>query len=392
MKVFVADGAMRSSLSIVRSLGSKGIEVDVGETYRHSTSALSRYCAKSYVYPDPRTSTDEFIQWLMSLVENGDYSAIYATTEAVTLPICYHKERLEHHTRVPFPGYEQLMLTHDKGKTLRIAQNCGVRTPRTVLSPDISDLTEAADTFEFPVVVRSRCKNLWLRGKFTTMNVAAGNYVFDKDALIRQAEAILSQTGAMPLVQEYIPGTGYGVELLLCRGEPRAIFMHRRLREYPITGGASTLREGIYSDALREPAVTLMQNLNWHGLAMVEFKVDSRDGTPYLMEVNGRFWGSLPLAVLSGVDFPYLLHKMIIEGDIPPGEDYRTGLRSRWLIPGDIAWCATSLLRRQNRLSTLRDFFNLRDLNDDIIAWNDILPTFGAMMGASRDLTRVLFR
>lgn len=392
MKIFVADGAMRSSLSIVRSLGSKGIKVDVGETYRHSTSALSRYCTKSYVYPDPKKSPEEFFQWLLTLVKSSDYSAIYATTEAVVLLICYHKETLEQHTRVPFPGYDQLMLTHDKGKTLRIAERCGVKIPRTYLLPALEDLAEAADTLEFPVVVRSRCKNLWSGGKFTTMNVAASNYVFDKEALMHQAETILSRTGAMPLVQEYIPGEGYGVELLLCRGEPRAIFMHRRLREYPITGGASTLREGIYSDALREPAVTLMRNLNWHGIAMVEFKVDSRDGTPYLMEVNGRIWGSLPLAVLSGVDFPYLLHKMTLEGDIPSRNDYHTGLRSRWLIPGDIAWFITSLLRRKNRLSTVRAFFSPRDLNDDVIARDDVLPTLGALNGAVRDLADVLFR
>ncbi len=51
---------------------------------------------------------------------------------------------------------------------------------------------------------------------------------------------------------------------------------------------------------------------------MVEFKADARTGTPYLMEINGRFWGSLQLAIDAGVDFPAILVAAALGAPIPP--------------------------------------------------------------------------
>jgi predicted ATP-grasp superfamily ATP-dependent carboligase len=65
---------------------------------------------------------------------------------------------------------------------------------------------------------------------------------------------------------------------------------------------------------------------------MVEFKLDRRDGIPKLMEINGRFWNSLPLAIAAGVDFPFLLYQMATAGDAPECFNYRVGVKSRWLL------------------------------------------------------------
>jgi predicted ATP-grasp superfamily ATP-dependent carboligase len=183
----------------------------------------------------------------------------------------------------------------------------------------------------------------------------------------------------MPLVQEYIPGDGYGVEVLLNRGEPRALFMHRRLREYPISGGASTLRESVYHEEMKDAALRLMRHLQWHGVAMVEFKLDQRDGLPKLMEVNGRFWGSLPLSIAAGVDFPGLLHEMVTKGDVAPAFDYRLGVKSRWLIPGDMLWFAASFRSRKDKLRVFREFFRTRGIYDDVLTTSDLLPAVGAL-------------
>ena len=112
--------------------------------------------------------------------------------------------------------------------------------------------------------------------------------------LITILDDVFKKSGKMPLIQEYIHGDGYGVEILCNHGEQRAIFMHRRLREYPVTGGASTLRESVYNEKVKNIALDLMRDLEWHSVAMVEFKLDEKDGMSKLMEINGRFWGSLP--------------------------------------------------------------------------------------------------
>jgi predicted ATP-grasp superfamily ATP-dependent carboligase len=126
-------------------------------------------------------------------------------------------------------------------------------------------------------------------------------------------------------------------------------------------------------------ALTLMKRLRWHGVAMVEIKLDADDGRPKLMEVNGRFWGSLPLSVAAGVDFPYMLHEMITKGDVAPAFDYRLGVKSRWLIPGDALWFLASLRSRSDKVRVAREFLHTRGIYDDVLAVSDPLPTLGAM-------------
>ena len=116
-----------------------------------------------------------------------------------------------------------------------------------------------------------------------------------------------------PIVQEWIPDGGgiYGFSALLDEASKvKAAFVHKKLRMYPVQGGPSTLGEGVEHPGIMEMGLSLLKSLNWVGVGMAEFKVDPRDGIPKLMEVNPRFWGSLQLAIASGVDFPYLMLRM----------------------------------------------------------------------------------
>jgi predicted ATP-grasp superfamily ATP-dependent carboligase len=82
---------------------------------------------------------------------------------------------------------------------------------------------------------------------------------------------------------------------------------------------------------------------------MVEFKVDDRDNTPRIMEINARFWGSLQLAIDSGINFPRMLFQMITTGDVPPVSDYKIGVKSRWLM-GDLDHLLMRLLKSETQL------------------------------------------
>ena len=138
------------------------------------------------------------------------------------------------------------------------------------------------------------------------------------------------------VIQEYIPGQGYGFYGLFRYGEPRAIFMHKRRREFPITGGASTSAESYYDERLKEQGIRLLSGLKWHGVAMVEMKRDERDGEYKLMEINPKFWGSLDLSIQAGVNFPYLTAKMALYGDVDPVMDYDRDVKFSWPFPQDL--------------------------------------------------------
>jgi len=136
--------------------------------------------------------------------------------------------------------------------------------------------------------------------------------------------------------QERVVGPGTGVFLLCDHGHLLTAFAHRRLREKPPSGGVSVLCESIPVDRhLLEEAMSLLGPLGWHGVAMVEYKQDHRTGRHMLMEVNGRFWGSLQLAVDAGVDFPYLCYRLATGESVDVPSAYAVGVKSRWLL-GDL--------------------------------------------------------
>jgi predicted ATP-grasp superfamily ATP-dependent carboligase len=156
-------------------------------------------------------------------------------------------------------------------------------------------------------------------------------------AHVRDAAALRAALDALPegaypvLLQERIVGPGVGIFLLLWEDEVVAAFSHRRIREKPPSGGVSVYRESHPLDpALLERSVALLRAFGWRGVAMVEYKVDAASGTPYIMEINGRFWGSLQLALDAGVDFPALLLEAAAGRKPRPVLGYRTGVRLRW--------------------------------------------------------------
>ena len=188
------------------------------------------------------------------------------------------------------------------------------------------------------------------------------------------------------LLQERIVGPGIGIFVLFDRGQLVADFAHRRLREKPPAGGVSVLRESIPVDpSLREHAVRLLGPIGWHGVAMMEFKQDQRTGNVFLMEVNGRFWGSLQLAIDAGVDFPYLLCRVAL--GLPPQVpgSYEVGVRNRWLL-GDLDHALARLFKKErqlnlpefapSRLRTLIDFlkFVQPDVRYEVVNRDDPRP------------------
>jgi predicted ATP-grasp superfamily ATP-dependent carboligase len=189
------------------------------------------------------------------------------------------------------------------------------------------------------------------------------------------------------------------VGLFACydRGYPVALFSHKRLREKPPSGGVSVLCESapLNPDAV-EYASRLLGKLEWHGVAMVEFKQDDRDGTLKLMEINGRFWGSLQLAIDAGVDFPAIAVSIAAGAHPEPVTSYPLGIRNRWFL-GDLDVLLTVLFHSRRRLSLppgfpsrldlARDFVRLRAPHLNYEVW-DLSDPFPGMVELWHWLTR----
>jgi predicted ATP-grasp superfamily ATP-dependent carboligase len=284
--------------------------------------------------------------------------------------ISKHHSDLSRWTYLPIVSSDKLQTARSKDKVLQIAEKLGIPIPKTWFLEDISRLDHLRKSLAYPVVVKPK-----------TGSGALGLSFVENARELTEKYLAVHKRFPYPLIQERIPqeGPGYGASLLIDEGgELKASFVHKRLREYPVTGGASTLRESVRHDDIRDMAVALLNALDWFGVAMVEFKLDPRDGIPKLMEVNPRFWGSLALSIEAGVNFPYLLYRMSRGDRFKPVHDYEIGKRVRWLLPGDIL----HFIHNPRRLSILPEFLDFWDPNTayDIISLKDPLPALGRIL------------
>jgi len=391
-RVIVTDASERAALAVIRSLGKRGMEVVAADSTSFNAGFLSKYCSCRMIYPSPQENKKKFSDSMLHLVKNEDFDLLIPITDFTMIPILERREDFEDYVKVAGPSYQVAMKAYDKLQTVSIAKRCGVPYPKTLLINDEKTLKEMVDEFNYPVVIKPRMKVFWKNGKAIMMKVTPTNYAYNKEDLLSKYKNLMSKLkGIVPseffLVQEYVQGVGYGVEVLMDDSSNLvALFMHKRLHEYPVTGGASTLRVSVWNRRLAEYSIKLLREMNWQGVAMVEFKLDEKNGGASLMEVNGRFWGSLPLAINAGVDFPYLLYKMIVEKDMFAVKGYKLGFTERWLIPGDLLWLFDSLFRSHgnSKFVALKQFLSAPLLPDDVISVDDFMPTMGAFVDVLR--------
>jgi predicted ATP-grasp superfamily ATP-dependent carboligase len=303
MEVFVTDGNQRSSLAVVRALGKLGVRVTVGETQVPSLASSSRYCVRAVRYPSPVASPAAFADLVGAELRNGGYDMFLPMTD-VTCRIAGDILARAPQVRVPLPAADIVVRAQDKAAVIEAARQAGLDCPKTYTPAGREELEAVARQLQYPVVVKPRFSVYFAEGRWFRTQV---QYASSPNDLIAKYVRAASQAQA-PLIQELVPGDGFGVFLLLWDGELKAAMCHRRIREKPPTGGVSVLRETVPLDqALVSASASLLKQLGWQGVAMVEFKGDEK---PCVMEINGRFWGSLQLAIDAGMNFPAILYRL----------------------------------------------------------------------------------
>ena len=333
-RVLVLDGFWNKALAAVRALGRRGLFVGAGDHRRLAPALWSRYCRRRFVHPSPARHPAAFLAALERELAGGRYDVVLPMELHTQLLLAEERLRLAPHARLPFADAAATRRVDDKAFVAGFAAAHGIECPETRVPDGPEHLAAAARGLRYPVLVKPRHSS-----------GGRGIRRVERGADLPEAYAAVHTRHPWPLLQECLPpgGDALGVAVLLdFASTPRASFAYRRLREYPVGGGPSTLRESIAGPGLRQAAERLLSLLGWVGVAMVEFKVDPRDGHPKLLEVNPRFWGSLHHAILCGVDFPYLLCRLAMDGRIGPVPEYRVGVQSRNLLHGEFCHLLTS--------------------------------------------------
>jgi predicted ATP-grasp superfamily ATP-dependent carboligase len=373
-RVLVTQGGMKHSLAIIRYLARQGAEVHavVGQDRPRTLAHLSRHTAGTHVMP--HRSESGFIGRLLALLESHPFDVLVPVGYPVTEFVARHVDEITRWTRVMCPDKTVCEQAGDKLQMAQLAESLGIPIPRTWQVKSRDDLRRMEDE-AFPLVIKGRHES----GKGIV------SYAANRAELLANFDALcerfhLRAVEEYPILQEYIPGWGCGLCALYQGGVPKRIFMHRRVREYPPSGGSSCCAESFFDGRLLDLGTRLLGHLRWHGVAMVECRFDTRRRRFTLIEVNAKFWGSLELALKAGADFAGDYVRGALGEDLPVSQAYRR-IRFQWPFDGDLqhavsnpaAWTAV-----------LRDLFNPAVAKG--FHWTDPLPTLANLYGSGRTL------
>ena len=339
--VFGVEG--RVGLTIARALGQHrvpcfGVSLE-GVTYGCRSRHLAGFAALTA--GNPADGVDQAVAVFRRV--RPDF--VMAASEPVMREL--NRRRRDIGAALLFPEQDVLDGAFDKSRTVAAAHAIGIPTPRTHDARRLLDGEAPAD-LAFPVVLKPP-------QPYTTPPWQGHNFRYRYAHSLDQVRHLLApfrDAPYLPLVQEYCPGRGVGVELCMHEGEAVAAFQHERLRELPLTGGVSVMRRSVrLHPGMLGDAVRLLRALRWRGVAMVEYRHDPASGRYWCVEVNGRFWGSLCLPVRCGVNFPYLLLQTMGLNRAPrtPLGAYPVGVYCRWLS-ADLGWLRAALTARRQDL------------------------------------------
>ncbi len=338
--VLVLGRDIRAFLSVIRSLGRASLTIHVGMCPLDDLALKSRYVSHVHDIPDYNDASSEWLDVIIELAKSYNFDLIVPTHDESTIPVQLHQEELGKYAGVYSLDPSVFEIAFDKIKSSLLVDKLGIRVAKQ-LSIELSVLeTGLPEGFNFPIVIKP-----------------PSSYV-SEDLSVRREVMVASNRAQLndilpklhgwktALIQEHFAGVGTGIEVLVKDGEVLYAFQHLRVHE-PRTGGASSYRKSVVpmNPELISATKTLMAEIGYTGVAMVEYKINPLTGDWIFIEINGRFWGSLPLALASGADFPKLLYDLIVNDTLPSIPPARSEVYCR-NIKRDLYWAIDNLKDR----------------------------------------------
>lgn len=360
-KAIVTDVRYRMTLPAIRCLARHGITVVACEyADTPKDKALGFYSR----YASEKLTVNCLVPDLIAYAKNQDEKCVLIPFGAKTLlTVCNNRQELEKYFDLCVPDIEALEFAGDKQRVTSLALELGIKVPHNYNITCLEDIEKTQ--IDYPCVIKYK------NGEMLGLEPRERYKIVDSKEKLIQTYDKMSKIQSLPLVQQYIKGEGYGVSFVFDKnGNPASAICHKRLREYPVSGGPSCLCESVWDDKLYHDALKLLKKIGWQGVAMVEFKSD------VLMEINPRFWGSSALSCLCGADSVYHLYKACC-GELysQPDTSYRVGKKMRFLLQ-DLLSFKGYLKKSQHKLCFVFSFIFCDLLNpfvlDGVFSFKDI--------------------
>ena len=388
MNILIPEQMGRNVLAAIRSLGRRGHRItlalpevrndDRPSALLRSVERLSRsrYVSDVRTISSPMESIDAYVEGIVELARQARFDAVLPFSHATCGAAAYGKGHIEQYAGLPSGDLAHFMEFHNKLNAVRLAESVGVPVPETHCPENRQQLEELANNLRYPVVVKARI------GCGVRLGVRYASNAHE--LLVKYTEVESNESYhflddfSRPLVQEYIPGQIHDVATICSHGRLRGALTQLRAITYPLSGGVGAVNVTTDEPEMLEMAKRLLETAGWHGPALVEFKLDPRDNTYKLLEINPKFWGTTDLSIKAGIDFPQMACEIARDGDTMPQFDYRVGLTYRWATGYELLCVAQAPHKMKALAQYAGRFFKRKTVYD--FSFLDPMPDIAAML------------
>lgn len=341
-KVLVLGNDERSTLAVIRSLGREGISIDIGWSTGNALLRHSKYLANIVDIPTYCPDNNLWLDFLLEHLACNQYDLVIPCTDPTIIPLHLHRDAISAHANLYLISPKAFDICQSKLLSYELAKQLNLKLAKSfdITTPD--ELNDIKGIISYPAVLKPM-------SSFNETNVSGKNIVqkaSDSQELLSLAAQMLN-VGPIQIQENFI-GTGVGVEVLAKEGKILFSFQHERVHE-PLEGGGSSYRKSCsVNSELFEASAKLIEKLNYTGVGMIEFIFNHSTQQWIFIEINARFWGSLPLAVASGANFPYYLYQMLVDGTETFNPEYKVDHYCRNLSR-DINWLIENIKAPKNQ-------------------------------------------
>jgi predicted ATP-grasp superfamily ATP-dependent carboligase len=323
-RVLVFGDDMKIFLAVVRSLGRAGLEVHAAPYDWNSAALKSKYIARIHRFPRYADGAESWLKAVLTVLQAEAFDLIVPCCDRDIIALDLHRQQFAG-TKLAIPGPGIMHLLFDKERTRQLCKNLGVPVVEGARLGAEDTAKALAGRYGLPLVIKPR-RSYWVDKLDTWGRVS----IVDSEAELAKLLESLEDRSRY-LVEGYFEGAGVGVSVLAREGKILQAFQHRRLREGRAGASSFRISEPVNA-ALFEACEKICGHTKLTGVCMFEFRYNLKTHAWILVETNARFWGSLPLPLSLGVDFPRLLYRLVVEQEDDPPLTYPAGIRSRNFI------------------------------------------------------------
>ena len=335
----------RVGYNILRSLSSHGLKVWAADTSKTNICSMSKYCAGGFVYPDPFTHEQEFIDCLVRQIEELKPQVLLPTHDE-SVVIMRNRQRFPDDLIIPYENEELLLMLANKAKATELARKVCVPVPKVFHSEK--------EVEHYPVVLKTiignSAKGVFFPKNETELRTLQGKYQTDEI-----------------LLEELVGGTDYSVDCVRWDGFWKASVYHALVTKTD-GGGTTTQREIVSVPQLEEYARKMLDQVDFHGVCGLDFRYDEMTGHAAFIEVNARFTGGIATPIVAGFDIPWIVYSLATTNCYNANINVKVGTRTKWIL-GDFITLVGRMLSLKLSMAEMKQVFSFRgfDAFDDFV-------------------------